>query len=84
MNEIVSGIAVAIEQQPAVTGEIANNVNEAWDGIKNVNRNIAEGTSVIGRISEDIASVNQFSGKITLNSRDVERMGMDRNRWRQN
>lgn len=71
INDIISTIAAAIEEQSAATNEISNNVNQVSAGIQGVNNNIAEGTNVINQITSDIASVNQSAGEISENSSQV-------------
>jgi methyl-accepting chemotaxis protein len=65
VNEIVSTIATAIEEQRATTSEIASNVSQAAQGIEEVNENVAQGSSFSSRISRDIAEVTKAAGEIS-------------------
>ncbi len=68
INEIVATIATAIEEQAAATREIAGNVNQAAQGIEEVNHNVAESTTVAGLISKDIVEVSQSSQEMSSSS----------------
>jgi methyl-accepting chemotaxis protein len=65
VNEIVSTIATAIEEQRATTSEIARNVSQAAQGIEEVNENVAQGSNFSARISRDIAGVTKAAGEIS-------------------
>ena len=71
VNEIVSTIAAAVEEQSATTKEIAKNVVQASQGIKDVTENVAQSSSVAGEIARDIADVNRSAGEISENSLQV-------------
>lgn len=47
INNIVSSIAAAEEEQPATTREIAENITFASTGVSQVNENVAQGSSGI-------------------------------------
>jgi methyl-accepting chemotaxis protein len=71
VNEIVSTIATAIEEQSATTREIAGNVARASQGIQEVNENVAQSSSVAGEIANDISDVNQSAGEMTNSSSQI-------------
>jgi methyl-accepting chemotaxis protein len=71
INDIVSTIATAVEEQSVTTKEIAENVVQASQGIQEVNENVAQSSSVAGDIAKDIADVNQASGKMSDSSNQV-------------
>ncbi len=71
INEIVTGIASAVEEQSATANEIASNVSQASQGIGEVNENVAQSSAVSSEISRDISLVNQEIGKIAGNSGGV-------------
>ena len=68
VNEIVTSIATAIEQQAITTNEIGGNVVQAAQGITEVNENVAQTSAVSGEIAGDI---NGVSGVIQEMSRSV-------------
>ena len=71
VDEIVSSIASAVEQQAATTQEIAENVAQASQGIGEVNQNVAQSTAVAAEIAQDIAQVSHISGEINDSSNRV-------------
>ncbi|MBV5306068.1 MAG: HAMP domain-containing protein [Desulfobulbaceae bacterium] len=68
VNEIVTTIATAIEEQAATTSEIGGNVVQAAQGITEVNENVAQTSAVSGEIAGDI---NGVSGVIEEMSRSA-------------
>ncbi len=65
VNEIVSTIAAAVEEQNVSTSGIADNVAQAAAGIAEVNENVAQSSTVSVEIAQDIAAVSQVIGEIT-------------------
>ncbi len=68
VNEIVSTIATAVEEQSVTTKEIAGNVAQASQGIQEVNENVAQSSAVSTEIAKDIAEVNQTTSEISNSS----------------
>ncbi len=73
VNEIVSGIATALEEQAATTQEISENVSQASQGIQEVTENVAQSSIVAGEVASDIAEVNAES--VAINSSSTELAG---------
>lgn len=71
VNEKVTNITTAIEEQSAITVAIADNVVNASTGIGEVTRNISQCSSVSAEIAKDIAGVNQASNEISSGSSQV-------------
>ncbi len=72
VNENVSSIAAAVEEQSGTTNEIASNVNQATAGIREVNETVAQTSSAAGEIAGDIANVNTAAGEISNASHQVD------------
>lgn len=77
VNDIVSTIATAVEEQTAATREIANNISQASQGIQEVNENVSQSSTVAIEISQNIAEVSIASGKISDNSNEVKNSAHD-------
>ena len=71
INEIVSTIATAVEEQSVTTKEIAGNVVQASKGITEVTENVAQSSTVAGEIARNIADVSQSSNEISNSSSQV-------------
>ncbi len=71
VNEIVSTIATAVEEQSVTTQEIAGNVAQASQGIQEVNENVVQASTVTGEISRDIAEVNVAADGMAVSSSQV-------------
>ncbi len=65
VNEIVSIIATAVEEQSVTTREIAGNVANASIGIEEVNINVAQSSSVAVDLAGDIADLNKSAAEIS-------------------
>ena len=64
VNEIVSIISTAVNEQGIATSEISKNVAQASEGIQEVNQSVSESSSVAGEISADIADVNSSADEM--------------------
>lgn len=73
VNEIVSTIAISVEEQTSATQEIANNISQASQGIQEVNENVSQSSQVAAEITEEIAQVNVAATDISNGSNEVER-----------
>lgn len=72
INNVINGIATAVEEQSAVSSEITSNISQASQGIAEVNENVALSTVVIGDITRDIANINQQSTLVKDGSGQVQ------------
>ncbi len=77
VNDIVSTIASAVEEQTAATQEIANNIAQASQGIQEVNENVNQSSAVASGISQDIAEVSSAAQNISKSSNDVKQSAQD-------
>lgn len=72
INNVINGIATAVEEQSAASSEIANNISQASQGIAEVNENVAQSTVVIADITREIAVINQQSNQVGDGSGQVQ------------
>jgi len=86
VNEIVTTIASAVEEQSVTTKEIAGNVAQASQGIQEVNENVAKSSTVSAEIANDISGVNQSAGEMSnssaqanLSAEELNKMGVKLN-----
>ncbi|HKK34234.1 MAG TPA: methyl-accepting chemotaxis protein, partial [Desulfomicrobiaceae bacterium] len=77
IDEMVSSIAVAVEQQSATTREIAENIQQASGGIREVTENAAQSSTVSGEIARDISEVSGSAGNMLRNSVQVKKEADD-------
>ncbi len=71
IDEIVSSIATAVEQQSITTNEISRNVSQAAHGIFEVTKNVSQSSVVSLSIAQEISGVNQAGEEISVNSSQV-------------
>ncbi|SLM27596.1 putative McpB1 [Desulfamplus magnetovallimortis] len=71
VNEIVTTIASAVEEQTVTTQEITGNLSQASAGIEEVNSNVSQTSMVSGEIARDIGTVSQASQDMTRGSNQV-------------
>ncbi len=72
VNDIVSTIAAAIEEQSAVTREVAGNIAQASQGVQDANTRSAEMSVVSGEIARDIGLVDSITGEIRSGGEKVQ------------
>lgn len=77
VNEMVTVIATAVQEQSATTREIAKNVEHASQGIQEVTENVAQSSTVSEEIARDISDVNQASTDISNSSSQVDSSAKD-------
>ncbi len=71
VNDIVAGIASAVEEQSATTAEIASNVSQASLGISEISDSMNESSVVAETISSDLKSVDDSVEGISGHSNNV-------------
>ncbi len=77
IDEIVTTVATAVEEQSATTREISNNVSQAVSGIQEVNDNMNQISAVTGEVSKDISDVSQAAEETSSGSRQVNESAME-------
>ncbi len=80
VDQIVSTIVTAVEEQSATTTEIAENITQASIGIQEVTENVAQVSAVSGEVAQDIAEVSQSSETISQGSSEVKANAVELNR----
>ncbi len=71
VNDIVSKIAAAVEEQSTTTKEIAGNIAQASSGIGDVNMSVGQSNTVAADIARQIADVTQAAGSMSNSSSQV-------------
>ncbi len=71
INDIVSMIAAAVEEQSVTTQELSENISNISSGLNNINENTAAITTVSEKMAEDIGGIDIRSAKISERSMDV-------------
>ena len=64
VNEIVSSIATATEEQSITTRDIAGNIAQASDGIKDMVGNVVQAADVARNVAQNIVEVNNEIGDV--------------------
>ena len=68
INDTVSMIAAAVEEQSVTTKDIAENVSQTSQGIEETAKNVGHASSAVGEIAKDISDVNQSTNEISESS----------------
>jgi len=71
IDEIVSSIATAVEEQSISTNDIAGNIAQAARGIHEVTQNVSQSSMVALSIAKEISGVNQAGEEISSNSSQI-------------
>lgn len=77
VNDIVAGIASAVEEQSAATKEIAGSIGQASQGIQEVNVNVSESSVLAADISTEISGVHHTAENISGISAQVNSSAQD-------
>ena len=72
IDEIVSNIATALDEQAGTMTELITNIQQAGEGIGEVAENVAQSSSVSQEIAADVAQVNQAAGEISHGTGEVK------------
>ncbi len=71
VNEIVTVITTAVEEQSISTKEIAENISQVSDGVVEVDANVAQSSAVAGDITQSVAEINEAAGEMAKSSSQV-------------
>ncbi len=71
INDIVTAVATAVEEQSATTKEISNNVSQAATGVQEVNTNVNHASVVVGNVTKDISEVSQSAADVMTGSSQI-------------
>jgi methyl-accepting chemotaxis protein len=71
VSELVATITTAVEEQSAATNEIAVSIAIASKGLRAVNENVGQSSTVAGGIAVDIGKVSHAAGAITESSNQM-------------
>jgi methyl-accepting chemotaxis protein len=69
---LVTGIATAIEEQAAVTKDVAVNIAQASAGVQEANERVAQTASVSQSMAQDIAGVDAAAGEMRAGGEQVQ------------
>jgi methyl-accepting chemotaxis protein len=86
INEIMTTVATAIEEQSATTREISKNVGQAASGVTEANDNMGqilgatiEVTQNISKVSQDTEQMRSGSAQVNESARELSRLAEDLN-----
>ena len=77
VNEIVTSIAAAIQEQATVTQDIAGNIAQASSGVREANQRVAQTATVSASIAQEIAEVSSSVGLISSASTQVQTSALE-------
>lgn len=71
-NELITSIAVAIEEQTSTTQEISSNISFLSEGVADANNNVAQSAAAVSEISQDADSANTSVGELAANGSQLK------------
>jgi len=77
VNDIVTSIVTAVDEQSATTREIAENIGQASTGIQEVTENVSQVSTVSSVVAQDIAEVSHSADAISRGSAKVKANAVD-------
>ncbi|MFA6010772.1 MAG: methyl-accepting chemotaxis protein [Desulfobacteraceae bacterium] len=72
VGHLVASIAAAIEEQAAVTRDVAGNIAQASSGVQDANENVVQTASVSKSMAQDIADVSEAAGEVRAGGEQVQ------------
>ncbi|SLM32923.1 hypothetical protein MTBBW1_820015 [Desulfamplus magnetovallimortis] len=72
INDIISIIASAVEEQSSTTQQINERTSTISSGLSEINENVSQASEVTRMITEDIAEVSRTAGEMSDNSYQVK------------
>ncbi|MCB9654486.1 MAG: bacteriohemerythrin [Deltaproteobacteria bacterium] len=75
VNEAITTIAAASEEQSVTTGHIAHNVVDATERIKEMSANVSEGALAVQDVSRSIVGTTRLSNSVATAVNELERSG---------
>jgi methyl-accepting chemotaxis protein len=72
ISDIVSMIAAAIDEQSAVTRQIAHTIGEASTGMSDANQRVSQASRSTTNIAEEVVGVGEVAGRIANGSAQVQ------------
>lgn len=79
VNEMIDSVAAAVHEQSITTGDIANNVAQAAQGIKDVTEHVTQSSTVANEIAQDISNINEFSIQMSNNNDQIKKSALTLN-----
>ncbi len=77
INEVITTVATAVEEQSAATSEISENVAQASSGIGEVNENVSQSSIAVEEINQDITEISSGASEISNRSQDVNQNAIE-------
>ncbi len=71
VNDIISTINTAVDEQSSATQEIASNISQANEGFIEINENINHSSAISGEITQRLAQSSSAAGQISEKSQAV-------------
>ena len=77
VDEIVTTIAAAIEEQNMSTKEISENVKQVSLGLQEINENISQSSKAAGQVASEINEVNEATVEMSNSTAQVQQSATD-------
>ena len=77
VDDIVSGIAVAVEEQTVTAKDISTNITQASEGLKDVTINVAQSTQASAEVAREITIVNRNSEHVYSDSGTIKKNAIE-------
>ena len=77
VNDLVTTIATAVEEQSASTNEISGNISQAAQGIGDVNENVSQSSTAAAEIAQEVNLVSRTAAQLKDDSSKVSTQSDD-------
>ncbi len=77
INDVITTVATAVEEQSAATSEISENVAQASTGIAEVNENVSQSSVAVEGVNQDITEISNGATEINSSSQNVNQNAIE-------
>jgi methyl-accepting chemotaxis protein len=77
IDEIVTTLATAVEEQSATTSEISDNVSQAGLGVQEINESVNQISAVTGEVTQDVAQISRAAQETNTGSKQINENAVD-------
>ncbi|MCP3888308.1 MAG: methyl-accepting chemotaxis protein [Desulfobulbaceae bacterium] len=77
INDVITTVATAVEEQSTATSEISENVAQASTGIAEVNENVSQSSVAVEGVNQDITEISNGATEINNSSQNVNQNAIE-------
>ncbi len=76
-NEIITGIASAVEEQSVVSNDVSRSMSEALRGVEETNENVSSASAAVAKLAGDTGNIRDFARTVSDTSGSLEEKSLE-------